>query len=690
VPHLEQTKRLSTGPSAGLWRMALAALILAISLIIGVGVSSLFATAAHADDYDYPAIDPWIATVIGTPRDLQPDLPKARTGKTYTVDVVGAVEPPAHFWYLDGLPFSLAAQEGPAPLVFVIAGTGVGHDAAQMQTLEANLFGRGFHVVSLPSPTHATFIATASTSGTPGLPADDARDLYRAMVAIRHLVAAKVDITSFALTGYSLGALHAAFVAELDTRNGEFDFQRTLLLNPPVNLYRSALLFDRIFAERFPNGAGDVTRFLDEATASIAVDQQRERADVISDDFLYEAYRRRDLTVDLAVGATALVFRVAAMSMTFTADVAAHTGLVVDADDNLGAFDSTTEFLEATATLGFGDYMTRVLLPRVQRSQPNADLNSLAEIAGLRSIEPWLRDNPRVALMTNHDDFILNDEDFAWLVDVFGENARVWPRGGHLGNLNHRDHVASIGDFLSGAALPEVRGALPTTAPRPPLPVPATATSPTDAPSVTSLIVNAPDPLERLNRRVYGINHLADRYVLVPVIRYYKKFIPSLARRGIHNFFANLAHVGDIGNNLLQLEARDTAISAWRFAINSTVGVGGLWDAAQHVGLYRQPEDFGQTLGLAGVAAGPYVILPLLGPSTVRDTVGRVVDTLTLNWANVYDVPQTMNDQAWPYGVQGVDERYSIPFRYYQTGSPFEYEAVRTVVLQVREFEIRN
>lgn len=639
--------------------------------------------------------NPWIATVVGAAPDRQPERVGYAVSVPRSVDIAGTADRPSLFWHLDGLPFSLAAQDGPAPLVFSIAGTGVSHDGAQMQMLAKDLHAAGFHVVSLPSPTHPDFIATASTSGVPGILADDARDLYHAMIAIRLLLADEIEATAYHLMGYSLGATQAAFVAELDSRVGEIEFQRTLLINPAVNLYRSAALFDEIFAQRFPRGAQDVTAFLDRASAVIAAGDDASRSDTLSDDFLYEAYRRQELSEDLAVGAIALVFRVAAMSMTFAADLTSRAGVIIPADEELGAFESTTPYLEATAALDFDDYIQRILLPRVREVLPSADMQWVEQAADLRQIEAWLRETPDVATLTNHDDFILADADLAWLVAVFGERAVVWPHGGHLGNLSDHGHRAAIVGFLSRAELPSLSERLEPHAPRPrlrdttPLTPSTAATDPqTMKPDTEALLLSASDPFEAGNRRLYGLNHLLDRYLFDPVLRVYDRVLPRLVRSSIHNFFLNIAHLGDIGNNLLQLQGRDAASSTGRLLVNSTLGIGGLADPATRLGLYRRQEDFGQTLGWAGVPAGPYLVLPLVGPTNVRDAIGRTIDTMTFQWVNPIGLAQTMGDMVWPYALQGLDERRSVPFRYYQTGSPFEYEAVRAIVLRMREGEI--
>jgi len=152
----------------------------------------------------------------------------------------------------------------------------------------------------------------------------------------------------------------------------------------------------------------------------------------------------------------------------------------------------------------------------------------------------------------------------------------------------------------------------------------------------------------------------------------------------------NISEFGNVTNKLLQLKFKGAGITLSRFAINSTVGVAGLWDPATTLGLKRQPEDFGQTLGHYGVGAGPYLFLPLLGSSRVCDTTGIMADAAVFSlvgpsaWVNEFGI------SAASTGTAAVDARHRIPFRYHQTGSLFEYELLRMLYTIRREFEVAN
>jgi phospholipid-binding lipoprotein MlaA len=145
---------------------------------------------------------------------------------------------------------------------------------------------------------------------------------------------------------------------------------------------------------------------------------------------------------------------------------------------------------------------------------------------------------------------------------------------------------------------------------------------------------NARDPLEPLNRGIYAVNDAIDRAVMKPVATGYRAVLPGFVQTGVSNFFSNLDDITVIVNGILQLKIPQAASDTGRFLINSTIGLLGFFDVATQLGLEKHNEDFGQTLGYWGIGSGPYLVLPLLGPSSFRDGIGRLVDWKTdvLSW----------------------------------------------------------
>jgi len=196
------------------------------------------------------------------------------------------------------------------------------------------------------------------------------------------------------------------------------------------------------------------------------------------------------------------------------------------------------------------------------------------------------------------------------------------------------------------------------------------------------------DPFEGFNRRVYSFNYYFDKYLFLPVVKTYEFITPNYVEDRVSSFVDNVYEFNNFTNNLLQFKLKRTGITLVRFVVNTTLGIAGLWDPATDMGLERQTEDFGQTLGHYGVGDGPYIVLPVFGPSNLRDTTGLVTDTVAFSVAGP---PAWVDDDTATLvfsGVAAVDKRHRESFRYYRTGSPFEYDMIRMLYKSKREIEI--
>jgi hypothetical protein len=399
-------------------------------------------------DYEYPFADPYQATVIGTPDQYRADLPAEVPAQLRELLALRGREVPEIFWYNETLGYSLAAQPGPAPLVFILPGTGAGFDSSKSVILQRALYQAGFHVVSLPSPLHPNFIVAASTSARPGLLTTDAQDVYRVMELIRAYLEDEIVITGYHLVGYSLGATEAAFVAKLDDERHDLDFDRVLLINPPVSLFRSARILDRLFEEHIPSIAAFNTLF-NQLMQEFSGFYSPAEPMLLSDDLVYEIYKRRpppDSTLEALIGAA---YRLASINVLFTSDVMAHVGVLVAPDRRLGITDSLTPYLKAATQLSFEDYAHRVLYPYYRESSPGVTFDQLVAQDNLRAIGDYLRKASKIGLMHNADDILLDADDLKFLENTFGERARIYPRGGHCGNLAYKDNIAYLIEFFT-------------------------------------------------------------------------------------------------------------------------------------------------------------------------------------------------------------------------------------------------
>jgi phospholipid-binding lipoprotein MlaA len=209
-------------------------------------------------------------------------------------------------------------------------------------------------------------------------------------------------------------------------------------------------------------------------------------------------------------------------------------------------------------------------------------------------------------------------------------------------------------------------------------PVPLT---PEDAPSMYTY-----DPWERLNRFTYRFNARFDEAIFLPAANVYRR-APHPVRNSVHNFFSNLLEIDSVLNYTLQWRLKYGLRSFERLAINTTLGIGGLFDVATKLKLPGTPTGFATTLAKWGMHPGPYLVLPLLGPSTLRDGIGFGADygvEYGINLLGMY-----RGGLSWGLGtVNAVDQRANVDFRYYSGGSPFEYETIR--FLYVRKLLIED
>lgn len=198
------------------------------------------------------------------------------------------------------------------------------------------------------------------------------------------------------------------------------------------------------------------------------------------------------------------------------------------------------------------------------------------------------------------------------------------------------------------------------------------------------------DPLEGLNRNVYVFNAQLDRYVLIPIVDGYTYITPEFLRSRVSRFFENVGEFKNFTNSVLQADAGKSGTTLGRFTVNTTVGLLGTFDVASEMGLERQSEDFGQTLGVWGVGPGAYVVLPFFGPSNVRDTVGTVVDIAAFSLVVPNHIEEETAYKVVSYGLQPVNQRYVNKFRYFESGTPFEYEFVRYGSSRFREMQVQK
>ncbi|OPY81226.1 MAG: Alpha/beta hydrolase family protein [Syntrophorhabdus sp. PtaU1.Bin153] len=404
--------------------------------------------AAAADyNYGYPIPGSYEATIMGTPNSLKPELPDNIPTKHLLIEAIPGLKKPDIFFYDKGLRCTLAYQNRKAPLIFLIPGTGGSDGSPKVMVMMRAFYKAGYHVIAMPSPSHPNFIIAASHSHVPGDLAEDAADLYRVMEILWSKVKEDIEVSDFSLCGSSLGGTQAAFVAMLDEGRKSFNFRKVLMVNPAVNLYNSVTRIEGLL-DRIPGGPRKIGIFFNRMLSKFTQFYHKGDFVGIDDEFLYAVYASRLFSHDEAGGLIGLAFRINLAGMVFASDVMTNSGYVVPKNRALTSADPLGDYFTVSVHLSFIDYFHEYFYPYFQKKRPGLTKEALIDTLGLKSIEGYLKSSDKFGAMTNADDFILAPGELDYLRELFGERLKVYPRGGHLGNLEYRDNMDDLIGFF--------------------------------------------------------------------------------------------------------------------------------------------------------------------------------------------------------------------------------------------------
>ena len=390
------------------------------------------------------------ATVFGTPpQDIAP-LPDKVPLVEINIAMPWARPVPAVFWFDRKLRVWFSAQDKPAPLAIVISGTGGDGNTTDLSRLRAVLYGAGYHVLTMPSPTFPGFIVSTSSTGVAGDLLQDGHDLYAAMQRIIAHLPGKPAITDIDVLGYSLGGANAGVVKSIDAREHKLNIHRVVMIEPPVSLFDSVGRLDKLFAIYIGSGDAGVERLYQEIFAQLANLYRSSDRVEIDENFLLSAAAAVLKTDAEFSAAIALTFRIDLMNMFFAGDLYAGTGVVVDPRHPPKVGDSLEHTARILRGKPFSEYFTKVFAPYYLKHRPNSTTDSLIADNRLSVIGNALRSNPDYYVQTNSDDVILDKAELAWLKDTLGSKIAVYDHGGHLGNIGERQQVADMLDMLGG------------------------------------------------------------------------------------------------------------------------------------------------------------------------------------------------------------------------------------------------
>jgi len=412
-------------------------------------VCLLLLNGGSANAYEYPFSNPYVATVVNTPAEYAEPLPGKIPVKVGILKIFPQREIPGVLWNFADLRYSYLLQKKPAPLIFLVAGTGASFHSGKMVLMQKAFYQAGFHVVALSSPTHPNFIVAASSSGVPGHLQQDSSDLYQVMKMVWLKLRDKVEVTGFNLSGYSLGAAESAYVARIDEQEKVFNFRKVLLINPPVNLHDSILILDKMLEQNIPGGPDNFNAFYRRMLKAFSEVYQQGDSVEFNDQFLYTAYKyHRPKTDEPLAALIGIDFRISSQNMAFVSDVLTHAGYVVPKGLEIGRHDRVTEYAKIFARLSFNDYFQGIFLPYFQGKDPKITEQGLIQQMSLRNIDGYLRHSSKFGLIHNQDDIILAPGDIEYLRDLFGTRARIFAHGGHCGNMAYPENVAAMIGFF--------------------------------------------------------------------------------------------------------------------------------------------------------------------------------------------------------------------------------------------------
>ena len=260
-------------------------------------------------------------------------------------------------------------------------------------------------------------------------------------------IGSKAEVTSFNLTGYSLGGTNAAFVAKLDEERKAFNFDKVLLLNPSVELYSSISQLDR-FLENIPGGVDNFDKMFQRIVERIGAVYRKQTNVSFSPDLVYDSVREnppRDEELAALIGVS---FRMSSSSLIFTSDVMTNQGFIKPANEVLARNTALDKYVQVSMRVGFTDYFHEFAWPYYRAKSTAKTREEFADQQSLVSIKDYLAGARKIGVVDNHDDIILAPGEIDFLTSTFDTRAKIFPVGGHLGNLEQRETIAYIVDYF--------------------------------------------------------------------------------------------------------------------------------------------------------------------------------------------------------------------------------------------------
>ena len=406
-----------------------------------------------AFSYNFPIEDPYSATIIGSATMMTPGVSENIPLKVYEIQIKDKKEIPDVFWYASKFKFSFSKQKNKkAPLIFVLAGTGSDYSATRVKFMQRIFHDAGYHTIAISSQMSQQFMISASTNAIPGMLIRDNEDIYKAMKLAYNKIKDQVDVTDFYIMGYSLGGTNAAVLSYIDEKEKAFNFKRVFMVNPPVELYDSAVKLDKYLDDYTGGKSAGIERLLNTTLARVKGGLTSEYAN-IGADTIYEIVKGDILSDAEKKAYIGLAFRLTSTDLNFISDFITKSHIYTKNPEKVDKFTNMKEYFKAVNFATFEDYVNKIGFPYYKKYNKDFTIEDLKREASLRVIEDYLRTSPKIAAVTNADELILNEKDINYLKDVFKDRLVIYPKGGHCGNMFYKENVDVMLKFINEGVL---------------------------------------------------------------------------------------------------------------------------------------------------------------------------------------------------------------------------------------------
>lgn len=406
-----------------------------------------------AFSYNFPIDDPYSATIIGSATMMTPGVSENIPLKVYEIQIKDKKDIPDVFWYASKFKFSFSKQKNKkAPLIFVLAGTGSDYNTTRVKFMQRIFHDAGYHTIAISSQMSQQFMISASSNSVPGLLLEDNKDIYKSMKLAYNKIKDQVEVTDFYIMGYSLGGSNAAVLSYIDEKEKVFNFKRVFMVNPPVNLYNSAVKLDKYLDDYTGGKTEGIEKLLNTTLAKVKGGLTSEYAN-IGADTIYNIVKGDILSDAEKRAYIGLAFRLTSTDLNFISDFMTRSHVYTKNPEKVDKYTNMKEYFKAVNFATFEDYVNKIGFPYYKKHNKDYSIEALKREASLKVIEDYLRTSPKIAAVTNADELILNEKDFAFLKDVFKDRLVIYPKGGHCGNMFYKENVDVMLKFLNEGVL---------------------------------------------------------------------------------------------------------------------------------------------------------------------------------------------------------------------------------------------